>query len=139
MERNKQRKIIVIVVLIVMYVAADILMDITLFPMLTESLKEHHREFIARYMIFFVLIPVWIIGYICFEKRKNKLAKLATIIFGSAAAATVVTAFTSLPLVWMASTFTLLASTSLFLHDYGLFVFFVIMIPIFGYLQKKRK
>ena len=128
-----------VVVLIIMYVAADILMDITLFPMLTESLKEHHMEFVARHVIFFALIPVWIIGYICFKKRENKLAKLATIIFGSAAAATVVTAFTSLPLVWMASTFTLVASTSLFLHNYGLFVFFVIMIPIFGYLQKKRK
>ena len=140
MERNKQRKIIMVAALIIMYVAADILMDKTLFPVLTESLKEHHIEIVTRYIIFFVLIPVWIIGYIYFEKRENKLAKLATIIFGSATAATVIYAFTSLPLVWMASTFTLLASTNLFLHDYGLFVFFVIMIPIFGYKYfKKRK
>ena len=78
MERNKQRKIIMVAALIIMYVAADILMDKTLFPVLTESLKEHHIEIVTRYIIFFVLIPVWIIGYIYFEKRENKLAKLAT-------------------------------------------------------------
>lgn len=132
MGKNKQ-KIIVIAIFIIIYVAADILMDILLFPTLTESLKEHHKEIVARYMIFFGLIPVWIIGYLYFEKRENKLAKLATIIFVSALVATVVFAFTSLPLVWIASTFPLLTSTSLFLHDYGLFVYFVIMIPIFGY------
>ena len=140
-ERYKQQKIIVVALLIIVYLAADILMDIILFPMLTESLKEHHKEIVARYMIFFGLIPVWIIGYLCFEKRENKLAKLAAIIFGSALVATVIYAFMALPLVWIASTFTsLLASTSLFLHDYGLFVFFVIIIPIFGYKYfKKRK
>jgi uncharacterized membrane protein (DUF373 family) len=140
MGKNKLRKIIVVAMLIIMYVAADILMDIKLFPMLTESLKMHHKEIVARYMLFFCLIPVWIIGCLYFEKRKTKLATIATIISGSALISTVIYAFTSLPLVWMASTFTSSTSIFLFLHDYGLLVFFVVIIPILGYRYfKKRK
>jgi hypothetical protein len=116
-------------------VTADILMDILLFPMLSESLKEHHIEIVNKHLIFFALVPVWIIGCIFFEKRKNKLG---VIISGSALVATIVFAFTSLPFIWIADTFPLLASTFLFCHDYGLYIYFFIMISIFGYKYFKR-
>lgn len=132
---KKIKKIILIATLIIIYVTSDILMDIILFPMLPESLKEHHKEIINSHMIFFVLLPVWIIGCIFFEKRKNRLA---VIIFGSALVATVVFAFTSLPFIWIAYAFPFLASTFLFFHDYGLYVYFVIMISIFGYKYFKK-
>jgi hypothetical protein len=138
MGENKLRKTIVVAVLIIMYVVADILMDIKLFPMLTEPLKTHHKELVTRYAVFFCLIPVWIIGCIYFNKRKSKLATIATIIFGSALISTVIYSFTSLPLIWMASTFTSLTSIFLFLHDRGLFVFFVVIIPILGYGYFKK-
>jgi len=137
MKENKLLKTIMIIMLIVVYVAADLIMDKTLFPMLTESFKQHHIEIVARYMIFFHLVWVWLAGFIfskyLFKKQKNKLVKLSIIFFGSSLAATVIFAFTSLPLIWIASTIPLLTSTCLFLHDYGLFVYFVIMIVIFGY------
>ena len=132
---RKTKGIILIASLITIYLIADILMDILLFPMLSESFKEHHKEIVNRHMIFFILVPFWIIGCILFEKRKNKLA---VIIFGSALVATVVFAFTSLPLIWLAYAFPPSASTFLFFHDYGLSVYFVIMIPIFGYKYHKK-
>ena len=129
--------------MIIIYVAADIIMDITLFPVLTDSLQEHHTKTVSRYMIFFNLVWVWVAGYILFnyifERHKNKPVKLAIIFFGSALVATVFFAFTSLPLVWIAFTFPLLESTCLFLHDYGLFVYFFIMIPVFGYKYFKKR
>jgi len=142
MRRDKLLKVVIGVVLIAIYFVADIIMDITLFPVLSEPLKEHHTETISRYMIFLNLAWVWLIGYICsshiFKRYKNKLAKLATVVFGSALVATVFFSFTSLPLIWTAYTFPSLASICLFFHDYGLFVYFVIMIPIFGYRYFKR-
>lgn len=142
MGRDKLLEIIMVIVLIIIYVAADLIMDKTLFPILTESLKEQHLEIVARYKIFFNLVWVWMVGYICssyiLERNKNKLVKLAIIIFGSALVATVVFAFTSLPLIWTAYKFPLLSSTCLFLHDYGLLVYFVLMIPILGYKYFKK-
>ena len=133
---KKPKKIIVIAMLVITYVAVDILMDILLFPMLTESLQEHHKEIVDRHMIFFILVPVWIIGYVFFEKRKNKMV---AIIFGSALVATVIFAFTSLPFIWIADTFPLLTSTFLFFHDYGLYIYFFITISIFGYKYLSKK
>lgn len=132
---RKRKKVFLIASLVIIYLTADILMDILLFPTLSESLQEHHKEIVSKYTISFVLIPVWIVGWILFEKHKKKLG---VIISGSALVATVVFAFTSLPLIWIADTSPLLASTCLFLHDYGLFVYFVIVIPIFGYKYFKK-
>lgn len=143
MKKNNLLKIMTVIVLIIIYVAVDFILDRTLFPMLTESLKKHHLEIVARYMIFFNLVWLWMAVYIFsiykFEKYKNEIARLSTIIFGSALAATVVFAFTSLPLIWIAYTFPLLSTACLFLHDYGLFVYFAIMIPIFGYKYLRKR
>jgi len=137
MKDNKLLKIIMVVMLIAVYLTADIVMDKTLFPKLTDSFKQHHIEIVTNYTIFFNLVWVWLAGFIyskhLFEKQKNKLAKPAIIFFGSSLVATVIFAFTSLPLIWTASVIPMLASTCLFFHDYGLFVYFFIMILIFGY------
>lgn len=139
---KRRRKVILGILLIIIYVTADIYMDKILFPMLTESLKEHHIKIVSRYMILLNLVWVWLAGYICSEhilkRHENKLSKAAIIFFGSAFVATVVFSFTSLPLVWTANTFPSIAPICLFFHDYGLFVYFVIMIPIFGYRYYKN-
>ena len=93
---KKSGKGIIIAISIVLYIATDVLMDIFLFPQLTESLQEHHKEIVGRNVIFFALIPVWIVGYVIFEKRQNKPAE---IFFGSAIVATAIFAFTSLPFI----------------------------------------
>lgn len=142
MRRSSLVKFTLGVLLFVIYVAADLIMDKMLFPMLTESQKEHHIEIISKYMILLNLVWVWLVGYILsssiLKRHENKLAKLATIIFGSALVATVVFSFTSLPLIWTAYTLPLLAPICLFLHDYGLFAYFFVMIPILSYKYLKK-
>ncbi len=96
---KKPGKGIIIAISIVMYITADVLMDIYLFPQLTEAFQEHHKEIVGRNIIFFALIPVWITGYIIFEKRQ---IKPVAIFFGSALIATGIFAFTSLPFIWLA-------------------------------------
>jgi hypothetical protein len=141
-KRSRLTKVIMGVILIIVYVAADFIMDKILFPMLSESLKEHHIEIVSRYMILLNLVWVWLIGYICstyiFKSRENKLVKLTIIVFGSALVATIVFSFISLPLIWIAYAVPLLAPICLFFHDYGLFVYFVIMILIFSYRYFKK-
>ena len=132
---NKTKKTLLIVSLVIIYLTADILMDIFLFPMLSESLKDHHKEMVDKNMIFFYLFPVWIIGCIIFEKLKFKLG---LIISGSALIATIFFAFLALPFIWAANTFPILVSTFIFCHDYGLYIYFIIAISIFGYKYFKK-
>lgn len=142
MRRSRLMKFIMGVLLFIVYVAADLIMDKMLFPMLTESQKEHHIEIVSKYMFLLNLVWVWLIGYILsktiVDRHKNKLAKLTTIVFGSALVATVVFSFVSLPLIWTAYAFPLLAPICLFFHDYGLFAYFVIMILILSYRYFKK-
>ncbi|WP_373470552.1 hypothetical protein [Carnobacterium alterfunditum] len=141
-RRSSLMKYILGVLMFIIYVAADLTMDKMLFPMLTESQKEQHIEIVSKYMILLNLVWVWLVGYILsrhiLKKHENKLVKLTTIVFGSALVATVVFSFISLPLIWTAYTFPLLAPICLFFHDYGLFAYFVIMIPILSYRYFKR-
>ena len=98
---GKKRRVVLIVVLIVLYVAVDIAMDVLLFPTLPDGLKEHHKDVVSSHVVFFGLVPVWVLGLLFFEHRDNRLG---VIIFGSALAATAVFAFTSLPFIWVAAT-----------------------------------
>ena len=85
---KRSQKIIVVIVLIIIYVLADLFMDKTLFPLLSESLQEHHRAMVSKYMILLNLVWLWLIGFISFTKlsmrNNNTLLRLAIIIFGSA-------------------------------------------------------
>ncbi len=130
-----KKKTTLIITLVVLYVAVDIAMDVLLFPMLTDALKEHHRDTVTRNAVFFGLVPVWIIGIVFFEARSNRIA---VILFGSALAATAVFAFTSLPFIWVASAFPSIAPTFLFLHDYGLYVYFAVTVATLGYWYTVR-
>jgi hypothetical protein len=132
----KTRKILLAVALIVAYLAADILMDILLFPRLPESLQERHRELVESVVVVFGLVPLWILGLIFFERRENKPA---VILVGSALAATVVFAFTSLPFIWIASAVPALAPPFLFLHDHGLLVYFAVAVSIFGVVHVRTR
>jgi hypothetical protein len=138
MKNNKlHKKVIITIILITVYLTADIAMDIVLFPRLTDVFKQHHSEMVANNMIVFNLVWVWLAGFIYsksqYDKQKNRWAKFLTVFFGSALAATVIFSFTSLPFIWIASTVPLLASISLFLHDYGIIIYFIIMMLIFSY------
>jgi hypothetical protein len=134
---KKYQNIVIIILFIIAYITIDIAMDKILFPMLAEPLKQHHIEIVKQYNIFFNLIWVWLVGFIYFkniyDEQKGRLTKLALVFFGSALFSSIVFAFTSLPFIWIASTFPLLSSIFLFLHDHGLFVYFFIMIIFFGY------
>ena len=132
---KKSRRGIIIAVIIFSYLAADVVMDIYLFPQLPEELQEHHKEIVERYVISFALIPIWITGYIIFDKHQ---IKPAAILFGSTILATGIFAFTSLPFIWFAHIFPLTAPVLLFLHDYSLFVYFLILIIILGYNHFKQ-
>ncbi|MDX1675185.1 MAG: hypothetical protein R3314_10365 [Longimicrobiales bacterium] len=134
---NKKR-VVLVLTLVAVYVTADIMMDIFLFPRLPEPLREHHREIVESHVVVFGLTPLWIIGLIFSESRGYGLA---VAVFGSALAATVVFAFTSLPFIWAASAFPSLATPFLFLHDHGLYVYFFGAISIFGhrYIQSRQR
>lgn len=140
---KRSQKIIVVIVLIIIYVLADLFMDKTLFPLLSESLQEYHRAMVSKYMILLNLVWLWLIGFISFTKlsmrNNNTLLRLAIIIFGSALVATVLFSFTMLPLIWAAYTSPSTSSIFLFLHDYGIFLYFFILIPVFGYKYFKKQ
>ena len=126
---DKTRTGLLVAALIVAYIGADILMDILLFPRLPESLQERHRELVESHVVTFGLVPLWILGVVLFEHRGNRPA---VILVGSALAATVVFAFTSLPFIWIASAVPAVAPPFLFLHDHGLPIYFVVTVFIFG-------
>ena len=132
---DARRKTLLVVGLVVAYLAADILMDVLLFPGLPESLQERHRAMVEGHVVVFALVPVWIIGVMLFEHRGNRPGVALT---GSALAATVVFAFTSLPFIWMASAVPSVAPPLLFLHDHGLYVYFAIAIVAFGAVRLRR-
>lgn len=141
-RRKKSRKILVVIILISIYVSADLLMDKTLFPLLPETLQEHHRAMVSKYMILLNLVWLWLIGFISFnnlsKRNKNTLLRIAIIIFGSALVATVVFSFTMLPLIWAAYTFPSTSTILLFLHDYGIYLYFLIMIPLLGFIYFRK-
>lgn len=127
---EKTKRTVLVIALIVLYVAVDIAMDVLLFPTLPDALQEHHKDVVSSSALFFGLVPVWIIGILFFEHRGNRMG---VILFGSALAATAVFAFTSLPFIWIAATIPASAPAFLLLHDHGLWVYFIVLVAVFGY------
>ncbi len=129
-------------IVIALYLVADLMMDRTLFPMLPMVLQQHHMDIVHRYLILLNLVWVWIGGYFWsrkrVEKNSSRYARLASVFFGSALAATVLYSFLSLPLIWTAYRFSSQSSFWIFFHDYGLFVFFAVMIPLFESFKYRR-